>query len=83
MPSQRKKSSDVKKKVTKKKKRKVTKRKKSGEKTTSTKNKKPKTYKHIRTSINLLPAHLEKDYNYEENECDCGTPCDTIVSIFI
>ena len=80
MPSQRKKSSDVKKKSNaknEKKSDKVTKRKKSGEKTTSTKTKKPKTYKHVRTSINLLPAHLKrKDYNYEENECDCKTPCD-------
>ena len=80
MPSQRKKS--VKKKNTsnsKKKSEKVSKRKKSGEKvTTSTKTKKPKTYTHVRTSINLLPSHLKrKDYNYEENECNCKTPCDT------
>ena len=49
--------------------------------TTAIKNqapKKRKTYTHIRTSINLLPGHLKRrDYNFEENECDCKTNCDS------
>ena len=73
MPSQKKVSKSV---ISSTKKKVVLKRRHNSSEEKS-KTKKPKTYTHIRSSINLLPAHLKrKDYKYEENECSCETNCD-------